>query len=168
MLDGLGLAETTPGPLILVNQFVGFLAGYRQPGGLDPWLGGVVGALLTVWATFMPTFLWIFVAAPAIERLRGHRGLSGALTAITAAVVGVIVNLAVWFALHVVFLRVGEDSLGPLHLVVPDPASLDVASLALAAMSMLAMLRFRMGMVATLGAAATTGLAWRLLLGGGG
>lgn len=166
MLDGLGLAETTPGPLILVNQFVGFLAGYRQPGGLPPWLGGTVGALLTLWATFMPSFLWIFVGAPHIERLRRHPGLSGALTAITAAVVGVILNLAVWFALHVLFVRVSEPSFGPLRLVVPDPLSLDLPSLALAAMSMLAMLRMRVGMIATLGAAATTGLAWRLLLGG--
>ena len=106
MLDGLGMAETTPGPLIMVVQFVGFLAAFRDPGGLDPWVAAVLGAVLVTWVTFVPSFLWIFLGAPYIERLRGHAALGGALTAITAAVVGVILNLAVWFALHVVFGRV--------------------------------------------------------------
>jgi chromate transporter len=100
MLDGLGMAETTPGPLIMVTQFVGFMAAYRDPGGLHPMLAGTLGGLLTTWVTFTPCFLWIFLGAPFIEALRGNKALSGALTAITAAVVGVILNLAVWFALH--------------------------------------------------------------------
>src|SRR5207247_1086984 len=100
MLDGLALAETTPGPLILVLEFVGFVAAWRNPGGLDPLLAGVLGAAVTVWATFAPCFLWILLGAPFIERLRGNRALAAALSGITAAVVGVMLNLAVWFALH--------------------------------------------------------------------
>src|SRR5690606_15237842 len=103
MVDGLGLAETTPGPLILVLQFVGFLAGFRAPGSLPPVLAGGLGALLTLWVTFAPCFLWIFLGAPYVEALRGNRRLSAALSTITAAVVGVIANLAIWFALHVLF-----------------------------------------------------------------
>src|SRR4051812_31090793 len=103
MLDGLGMAETTPGPLIMVTQFVGFMAAFRAPGALPPLLAGTLGGLLTTWVTFAPCFLWIFVGAPYIERLRGNPALAGALSAITAAVVGVILNLAVWFALHTVF-----------------------------------------------------------------
>ena len=164
MLDGLGLAETTPGPLILVNQFVGFIAGYRDPGPLTPWLGGVAGAALTVWATFAPSFLWVFIGAPHVEGLRAHRGLSGALAAIAAAVVGVILNLSLWFALHVVFERVGELHAGPLRLFIPDLASLDLPAALLAAASLVAMLRLKLGMMPTLLAAASTGLAWRLLL----
>ncbi|KAF0223949.1 MAG: chromate [Rhodospirillaceae bacterium] len=149
MLDGLGLAETTPGPLVLVNQFVGFLAGYRQPGGLNPWLGGVLAASLTVWVTFVPSFLWIFAGAPHVERLRGHAALSAALSAITAAVVGVIFNLALWFALHVAFARFDGnwpqwDSAQPLQLV-------------LAAGAMVAMLRFKLGMLPVLGVCAAIG-----------
>jgi len=164
MLDGLALAETTPGPLILVNQFVGFLAGFRDSGGLGPWAGGVLGGALTVWATFMPTFLWVFAGAPYVERLRGHAGLAGALTAITAAVVGVILNLSVWFAIHVVFQRVSEPYFGPFRLIVPDLGSLDPLAAALVVMSLFAMLRLKIGMAPTLLAAASTGLAWRLLL----
>ncbi len=100
MLDGLGMAETTPGPLIMVTQFVGFMAAYRDPGTLPPMLAGTLAGLLTTWVTFTPCFLWIFLGAPFIERLRGNQALGGALAAITAAVVGVILNLAVWFALH--------------------------------------------------------------------
>lgn len=149
MLDGLGLAETTPGPLVLVNQFVGFLAGYRQPGGLNPWLGGVLAASLTVWVTFVPSFLWIFAGAPHVERLRGHAALSAALSAITAAVVGVIFNLALWFALHVIFARFDGnwplwDSVQPLQLM-------------LAAGAMVAMLRFKLGMLPVLGVCAAIG-----------
>ncbi len=103
MLDGLGLAETTPGPLILVLQFVGYLAAYREAGGLDPVAAGVIGATITVWVTFAPCFLWIFLGAPYIERLRKVALLNAAFAAITAAVVGVILNLALWFGLHVLF-----------------------------------------------------------------
>src|SRR6185503_5292973 len=116
MLDGLGMAETTPGPLIIVTQFVGFMAGYRHPGALSPLAAGIAGGALTSWVTFTPCFLWIFLGAPVAERLREARALNGALAAITAAVVGVIANLAVWFALHVVFSDVGAVSLGPLRL----------------------------------------------------
>ena len=105
MLDGLGLAETTPGPLIMVLQFVGFMGGWHQPGGLPPLLAATLGALITTWTTFTPCFLWIFLGAPYIERLRGNAQLSAALTTITAAVVGVVMNLAVWFGWHVLFPR---------------------------------------------------------------
>lgn len=144
MLDGLGLAETTPGPLILVTQFVGFLAAFRAPGGLNPWLGGVLGAALTVWVTFLPSFLWIFLGAPYLERLRANRALAAALAAITAAVVGVILNLALWFGLHVLFARVGA---GPLGLPLPDPASLRPLPALLALAAGFALLRLRWGMV---------------------
>ena len=103
MLDGLGMAETTPGPLIMVLQFVGFMAAFRAPGALPPLLAGALGGLLATWVTFTPCFLWIFLGAPYIERLRGNKALSGALSAITAAVVGVILNLAIWFAIHTLF-----------------------------------------------------------------
>jgi chromate transporter len=103
MMDGLGLAETTPGPLIMVLQFVGFMGGWRKPGLLSPLLAGTLGALITTWVTFAPCFLWIFLGAPYIERLRGHARLTAALSAVTAAVVGVILNLAVWFGLHALF-----------------------------------------------------------------
>ena len=117
MLDGLGLAETTPGPLILVVQFVGFLAAYQTAGGDSPVLAGVIGALITVWVTFVPCFLWIFLGAPHVERMRENRALSGALSAITAAVVGVIASLALWFATHVWFAKIPASG-------VPDPASI--------------------------------------------
>src|SRR3990167_8999006 len=125
MLDGLGMAETTPGPLILVLQFVGFLAGYRNPGALDPMLAGTIGALVTTYVTFLPSFLWIFLGAPFIESLRGNKALSGALATITAAIVGVILNLAVWFALHVLFEDVRETHAYGLKLVIPELTSLD-------------------------------------------
>jgi chromate transport protein ChrA len=105
MLDGLGMAETTPGPLIMVLQFVGFMAAYRDPGALSPMLAGTLGGLSATWVTFTPCFLWIFVGGPYIETLRGNKGLAGALSAITAAVVGVILNLSIWFALHTVFVK---------------------------------------------------------------
>jgi chromate transporter len=157
MLDGLGLAETTPGPLILVTQFVGFLAAWRNAGALDPLAAGVLGALLTTWVTFVPCFLWIFLGAPYIEALRGNRALAGALAAITASVVGVILNLAVWFALHVGFRTLTPLALGPLVLLVPDPASVDGLALVIAAVALVAMLRFGVGMLPTLGASAAAG-----------
>lgn len=156
MADGLGLAETTPGPLILVLQFVGFLAAYRQAGGLDPLVAGCLGALVTTWVTFAPSFLWIFLGAPYVEALRGHRAAAGALSAITAAVVGVIGNLALWFALHVLFRRV--QTVGP-GLDIPDLASLDWRAAVLVAVAMLVLLRFRLGLAATLAICAGGGLA---------
>ncbi|MES2341602.1 MAG: chromate efflux transporter [Pseudomonadota bacterium] len=157
MVDGLGLAETTPGPLILVLQFVGFLAAYRQPGGLDPLLAGSLGALLTTWVTFAPCFLWIFLGAPYVEALRGHRAAAGALAAVTAAVVGVIANLAVWFALHTLFgevKRVAVFGVGP---DLPVLASLDWRAAVLSLAAMIAMLRFKTGMLPTLAACAAAG-----------
>lgn len=165
MIDGLGLAETTPGPLIMVLQFVGFLAAYRAPGALDPVLAGTLGALLTTWVTFAPCFLWIFLGAPYVEALRGNRVISSALSAITAAVVGVIMNLALWFALHVVFRRVETIDLfgigfGP---DIPVLSSIDWRAAFLSAAAMIAMLRFKAGMIPTLAACAVAGLALRLL-----
>ena len=164
MLDGLGLAETTPGPLILVTQFVGFMGAFRAPGGLAPFAAGVAGAVLTLWVTFVPCFLWIFVGAPYVEVLRGNRPLSAALGAITAAVVGVILNLAVWFALHVLFAESRPLDVPVLSLEVPVWASLDVGSLALGAAALVAMLHFRLGMIPTLAAGALLGVLWRLTL----
>jgi chromate transporter len=161
MLDGLGLAETTPGPLILVTQFVGFLAAYRHASGLDPLLAGVLGAVLTTWVTFVPCFLWIFLGAPYMEALRGRRSLDGALAAITAAVVGVVLNLAVWFALHVVFRTLAPVRWGPIELLVPELASLDPLALALTGAALLAMLRFHVGMLPTLAASALLGVIVR-------
>jgi chromate transporter len=163
MLDGLGMAETTPGPLILVVQFVAFLGAWRDPGGLPPLLAGVLGATITAWVTFAPSFLWIFAGAPYVERLRGNRALAAALAGITAAVVGVILNLAVWFALHVLFARVDEVRAGPLHLLVPDWRTLDVASLLIALGAAVAMFRLKWGMLPTLAAAALAGVALRML-----
>ncbi len=163
MLDGLGLAETTPGPLIMVVQFVGFLGAYRNPGTLSPLTAGVLGSIVTVWVTFVPCFLWIFLGAPYIEALRGSRPLRAALSAITASVVGVIMNLSVWFSLHVVFRRVDDWTLGPLHLPVPQRASLDLASALLALLAMLAMFRFRLGLAKTLAGSALIGVAYKLL-----
>ncbi len=164
MLDGLGLAETTPGPLILVVQFVGFLAAYRNPGLLDPLLAGTLGALLTTWVTFVPCFLWIFLGAPFIERLHSRRTLSAGLSAVTAAVVGVVLNLAVWFGLHVLFTEIGERQRFGVSIYVPDWNSLDVAALLLAAGALVAMLRFKAPMMATLFSCAILGMGvelWR-------
>ncbi|HEX2078456.1 MAG TPA: chromate efflux transporter [Longimicrobium sp.] len=162
MLDGLGLAETTPGPLILVVQFVAFLGAYRDPGPLSPMAAGVLGAVITAWVTFAPSFLFIFAGAPYVERLRGHRGLAAALAGITAAVVGVILNLAVWFALHVLFARVDEVETGPVHLLVPEWRTVDAASLLIAFGAAFAIFRLKWGMLTTLAAAAACGIAIRL------
>lgn len=158
MLDGLALAETTPGPLILVLTFVGFLAGFRDPGGIPPLAGGLIGASLTTWVTFVPCFLWVLLGAPYIERLRNNRALSGALAAITAAVVGVILNLALWFALHVLFRNVGEISLGWFHPAWPEWSSLDWKAALLSAFAMLAMFRWHFGMLPTLATCGAAGL----------
>jgi chromate transporter len=163
MLDGLGLAETTPGPLIMVVQFVGFMGAFRHPGHLPPLLAGVCGSLVTVWVTFVPCFLWIFLGAPYVEALRGSRALRAALSAITAAVVGVILNLSIWFGLHVLFRDLTERSFGPVRLLVPELASLNVGAAVLAALSMLALFRFKLGLPKTLAASAALGAALRLL-----
>jgi len=135
MVDGLGLAETTPGPLILVTQFVGFIAGFREAAPLSPLAGGLLGAAMTTWVTFVPPILWIFAGAPFIEELRGNRRLAGALAAITAAVVGVILNLSVWFALHVLYGHVQEQHFGLLRWYAFDPLALDLRAATLAAIA---------------------------------
>jgi chromate transporter len=162
MLDGLGMAETTPGPLIMVTQFVGFMAAFRNPGTLPPLVAGTLGGLLTTWVTFAPCFLWIFVGAPYVERLRGNRALAGALSAITAAVVGVILNLAVWFALHTIFAQTRPFAVGPVSFDVPVLSSLNLWALALAAAAVLAVFRFKVGMIQTLAACAVAGVALHL------
>ncbi len=162
MLDGLGMAETTPGPLIMVTQFVGFMAAFRDPGALHPMLAGTLGGLLTTWVTFTPCFLWIFLGAPFVERLRGNKALSGALAAITAAVVGVILNLAVWFALHTWFRETRQLRIMGAGFDAPVLASLDAWALALSAGALVAVFRFRAGMIPTLLACSLAGIALHL------
>ncbi|MSO85826.1 MAG: chromate efflux transporter [Rhodospirillales bacterium] len=162
MMDGLGLAETTPGPLIMVTQFIGFLAAYRDPGMQTPMTAAVLGGLLASWATFAPSFFLIFLGAPYIEALRQNKGLSAALAAITAAVVGVVLNLAAWFAVHAMFASVREVALGPVKMPWPEWASLDPMTAALTVAALIAMLRFKAGMLATLAAAALIGVVWKL------
>lgn len=163
MVQGLALAETTPGPLILVLTYVGFLGAYRDPGALPPLLSGILGGSLSTWVTFVPCFLWIFLGAPYIERLRGNVWLGAALTAITAAVVGVILNLSIWFAIHVLFARVDEVQFGLLHLPSPQLDSLNIVALALGAAAMLALLRFHANLLLILAAAGTLGVAAKML-----
>jgi chromate transporter len=165
MLDGLGMAETTPGPLIMVTQFVGFMGAFRDPGPLPPMLAGTLGGLLTTWVTFTPCFLWIFLGAPFVEALRGNRALGGALSAITAAVVGVILNLAIWFALHVLFREVVEVGAFGMTLDVPVLRTVNVASLVLTVAAVLAVFRFKVGMIPTLAACAGLGVLLHLATG---
>jgi chromate transporter len=162
MLDGLGMAETTPGPLIMVLQFVGFMAAYRDPGTLPPMLAATLGGLLATWVTFTPCFLWIFAGAPYIERLRGNKGLAGALGAITAAVVGVILNLSIWFALHVLFRETTPVHSYGLSFDLPLLHSIDVPALVLAIAAAAAIFRFKLGMIPVLGGACAAGIALRL------
>ena len=167
MVDGLGMAETTPGPLIMVVQFVGYLAAYRHPGPLDPVWAGVIGSLVVTWVTFVPCFLWIFLGAPYVESLRRNRALASMLAAITAAVVGVIGNLSAWFALHVLFDRVAERHWGPLWVQVPDLTSARPASMLIAAGSLAALLGLRWGIGRTLLLAVAAGALWAVLGHGG-
>jgi len=164
MLDGLGMAETTPGPLIQVVQFVGFMGAYRHAGGLDPMTAGVLGSILVTWVTFVPCFFWIFLGAPYVEALRGNKALSTALSGITAAVVGVILNLSVWFALHTLFARVREEQIGYLHLSIPDWATVDPASVVLALAALAALLWLRWPMIRTLLGVACVGMVYRLMV----
>ncbi len=162
-MRGLALAETTPGPLIMVVQFVAFLGAYRDPGGLDPWVAATLGALLTTWVTFVPCFLFIFLGAPYVERLRSNQGLSAALAGITAAVVGVIANLALYFALSTLFARTTETSTGPLSLELPVLATLNETSLLIAIAAAAMIFSLRWSVLRTLGACAVLGLAIELL-----
>lgn len=159
MLDGLGMAETTPGPLIMVLQFVGFMGAFRDAGALDPMLAGTLGGLLTTWVTFVPCFVWIFLGAPYIEALRGNKALSAALSAITAAVVGVILNLAVWFGLHTLFGEVWTYRTPVLELDIPVLASANFPAMVLTLAATVALFRFRIGMVTVLLGSAAAGLA---------
>jgi chromate transporter len=159
MLDGLGMAETTPGPLIMVLQFVGFMAAFRDSGTLPPMLAGTLGGLLATWVTFIPSFLWIFLGAPFIEALRGNKALNGALSAITAAVVGVVLNLAFWFAVHTVFREVYPIHAFPLSFDAPKLGSIDLWALALSIAAIVAIFRFKIGMIPTLAGCCAAGIA---------
>lgn len=157
MADGLGLAETTPGPLIMVTQFVGFLAAFRTPAPFSPLVAGLAGAALTTWVTFAPCFLWIFAFAPWIDRLRHAKRLKGGLAAVTATVVGVIANLTLWFALHVLFRRVDMVAAGGARLSVPVWSSFDLAAGALAGLAFLSLFGLRWSVLSTLGLCAAAG-----------
>jgi chromate transporter len=162
MLDGLGMAETTPGPLIMVVQFVGFMAAFRESSGLSPMLAGTLGGLLATWVTFTPCFLWIFVGAPYIEALRGNKALAGALSAITAAVVGVILNLSIWFALHTLFRHTVPVQGFGFSFDAPVLASVDLPALALSVAAAIAIFRFNVGMLVVLAACCITGVLLRV------
>lgn len=159
MLDGLGMAETTPGPLIMVVQYVGFMAAYRAPGALPRIVAGAMGGLLTVWVTFTPCFLWIFLGAPFIERLRDNKALGGALSAITAAVVGVVLNLAIWFAVHAIFHKTAHVSGFGLSFDAPLPSSVNFWALLLSAGAIAAVFRFGLGLLQVLAMSAAAGMA---------
>jgi chromate transporter len=166
MLDGLGMAETTPGPLIIVTQFVGFMAAFRSPGALSPLAAGVLGGTLTTWVTFTPCFLWIFLGAPFVEALRAAKALNAALAAITAAVVGVILNLAVWFGLHVLFRDVVPVHAAGLTFELPTLSSIDLASLVLTIGAALAIFRLKFGVIPVLLACSVVGVLYFFAVGG--
>lgn len=163
MLDGLGMAETTPGPLIMVLQFVGFMGALREAGWAQPFLAGTLGGLLTTWVTFAPCFAWIFLGAPFMEGLRKNEALSAALSAVTAAVVGVILNLAIWFAIHVVWRAVAWVSAGPVRMELPVPSTIDWMAAALSVLAILAVFRLKLGMATVLGGAAGLGVLLHLV-----
>jgi chromate transporter len=165
MVDGLGLAETTPGPLILVTQFVGFLAAFRDAAPFSPVVAGIVGAAMTLWVTFTPSMLWIFAFAPFVEQLRGNRNLSGALAAITAAVVGVILNLTVWFALHVLFGKVTETNIGWARYFAFDPLALDLKAAALAVIAGVLAFRLHRSLIEVVCVMAVLGVVTRYVFG---
>ena len=165
MVDGLGLAETTPGPLILVTQFVGFLAAYRDAAPFTPITAGIVASALTTWVTFVPPMMLIFAGAPFVEQLRANQRLSGALAAITAAVVGVILNLTVWFALNVLFGHVEEARAGPLRWYAFDPLTIDLKTLALALIAAFLAFRLHRGLIELVVVMAALGIAVRFALG---
>lgn len=157
------MAETTAGPLIMVRQFVGFLGAFRQAGWDAALLAGSLGGLLATWVTFAPCFAWIFLGAPHIESLRRNRALSAALRAATAAVVGVILNLAIWFALHVIWREMVRIEAGPLSMELPRPGSIDWDAAAQSALAILAVFRLKFGMTAVLAGAAGLGVLMHLI-----
>ena len=164
MLDGLALAETTPGPLIQVVQFVGFLAAFRDPGVLNPFVAGTIGAFLTVWVTFAPCFLWIFLGAPYVEKLRNNKLMNAALSGITAAVVGVVLNLSIWFGLNALFSRTDAFHLFGATIPVPHLATADWFGLLLAGLSFMAMKYLKLEMITVLAACAGLGFLWKYLV----
>ena len=163
MLDGLGMAETTPGPLIQVVQFVGYMAAYQNPGTLSPFMAALYASIITTWVTFVPCFLWIFLGAPYIEYLRGNKYLSTALASITAAVVGVILNLALWFSLQTLFSEINIIHVGPAQIMLPVWQTVDGVSLLIALAAFFALFRLKWSMLVTLGVSAATGLIYYLL-----
>jgi chromate transporter len=163
MADGLGLAETTPGPLIMVTQFVGFLAAFRAPEPFTPVIAGIIGAIVTTWVTFAPCFLWIFALAPWIERLQKAKWLTGGLSSITAAVVGVIANLSLWFAIHVLFSAVVQKSAGPVHFDMPVLTSLDWQAALLTIAALVMIFAFKWNVLRTLGVSALAGLIFSFM-----
>lgn len=167
MLRGLGLAETTPGPLIQVVQFVGFMAAFNHPGDLPPMLAATLAAVLTTWVTFVPCFLWIFLGAPYVEAARASRRLAAALAGVTAAVVGVILNLALWFAMHTLFGQVHEHRAWGVRVLVPEWAAIDPVALAISGIAFAALFWRRLGMMCTLGLCAALALAHHVVLGPG-
>ncbi|WP_273204520.1 chromate efflux transporter [Marinobacter subterrani] len=163
MLDGLGMAESTPGPLIQVVQFVGFMGAFRDSGGLDPFTAGILASILATWVTFVPCFLWIFLGAPYVEKLRGNQAVSAALSAVTAAVVGVMLNLAIWFAVHVAFAEVQTLKAWGVQWLSPEWGSVQLASVVLALGAFVAILRFKIGMLPVLFTSALLGMLWHWL-----
>lgn len=163
MMDGLGMAETTPGPLIMVVQFVGYMGAYRNSGPFNPVVAGILGSLVTVWSTFVPCFFWIFLGAPSVERLRGNRLLSSALSAITAAVVGVILNLAIWFSLHTLFSSVTTAHVGRLRMLIPEWSSINTAACAVAVLAFLLTFQWKRGMATTLAVCCMVGVVLHCL-----
>jgi len=163
MAVGLGLAETTPGPLIMVVEFVGFLAAYNNPGSLPPLVAGTLGAVITVWVTFVPCFMFIFLGAPYVERLRHNVSIRNALTAVGASVVGVVLNLAIWFALHTAFDVVDEISVGPITVPVPDPSTVNFSAIVIALIAATLVFRFKVATLRVLGICAALGAAGALI-----
>lgn len=164
MLDGLGMAETTPGPLIMVVQFVAFMGAYRNPGPFSPLMAGILGSVLTTWVTFVPCFFWIFLGAPFVERLRANPSLNASLSTITAAVVGVVLNLAIWFSIHTLFGQVSEHTVGPIKLLIPHWDTINIGATSIAAFALLLTFYFKCSMPITLSACGAAGLIvelWR-------
>ena len=159
MVNGLALAETTPGPLIMVVQFVGFLGAYRHPGDLNPWVAGVLGATLVVWVTFVPCFVFVFLGAPHIEALRHNQRISAALTGVTAAVVGVIANLSVFFSIHTLFSETRRHRSGPIDITGPVWHTLSPRALAITALAFVLVFRYKLSVLRVLGICAVTGAA---------
>ena len=158
MMDGLGMAETTPGPLIMVVQFVGFMAAYRNPGPFDPLVAGILGSVVTTWVTFVPCFYWIFLGAPSIESLRGNQLVRSALSCISAVVIGAILSLAMWFSLHTLFRHVETRHAGGFRLLVPDWSSIDIVACMIALVSLLLTFSWKKGMAVTLATAVILGM----------